>query len=164
MLAHDIVGQCVDRTGGHTPSFLENDEVARDSSRKRELLLYEQHGHASLAIEPQDDVADLVDDVRLDAFGRLIEDQKPRLENHGSANRELLLLATRQVAAAPMAHLLQDGKQVEDLRRNGARSVPPSGEANAQVLLHRELGENLPPQSAPVIESAEDFWLNHTSC
>ncbi len=62
--------------------------------RERQLLLDEQHRDArTVLIEPQDDAADLVHDVRLDPLGRLVQDQQARLEHERAADRELLLLA-----------------------------------------------------------------------
>ena len=52
-------------------------------------------------LSAEDHVADLVDDVRLDAFGRFVQNQQLRLEHERPADRELLLLAAGQIAAAP---------------------------------------------------------------
>ena len=93
----------------------------------------------------QDDVADLVDDVRLNAFGGLVEDQQRRLEHERAADRQLLLLPARQIAAAPLQHLLQHREQLEDPRRNRPRAVLAHAEPDAQVLLDRQLRKDLAP-------------------
>ena len=110
---------------GHAAAFFENAELAGDPPRERQLLLDQQHRDARVPIEPQDDVADLVHDVRLNAFGRLVQDQQLRLEHERAADRELLLLSAGEIAAAPAEHLLQDR---ETGRRSAAEShALPSG-------------------------------------
>ena len=143
MCADDVVGQLVDRPAGRRAAFLENAEFAGDPPRERQLLLDQQHRDARVAIEPQDDVADLVHDVRLNAFGRLVQNQQRRLEHERAADRELLLLSAREIAAAPAQHLLQHRKQVEDLRRNRTPAAGARREADAQVLLDRQLRKDL---------------------
>ena len=96
-----------------------------------------------VAIQLEDDVADLVHDVRLDAFGRFVEDEQRRFEDERAADRQLLLLAAGEIAAAPVEHLLEHGEQVEDLRRNRTGAVLPDAEADAQVLLDGQLREDL---------------------
>jgi hypothetical protein len=56
-----------------------------------------------VALIPQqrDHPADLLDDVGLDALGRLVEQQQFGLGDHRAGDAQLLLLAARQVAAAP---------------------------------------------------------------
>ncbi|PWG74602.1 hypothetical protein DF186_17065, partial [Enterococcus hirae] len=54
-----------------------------------------------------------------------------------------LLLAARERAAALAAAFLEEGKARVDVRRHrGAAPAPPHG-AEQQVLLHRQLGEDL---------------------
>ena len=93
----------------------------------------------------EDDVADLVHDVRLNPFGRLVENEQRRLEHERAADRELLLLPAGQIAAAPVQHLLQHREQLEDLFRNRARAVLAHAEADAQVLLDGQLREDFAP-------------------
>src|SRR5262249_13675700 len=76
VLVCHVVGQFTDRATHHTPALLENPELASDAPGERKLLLDEQHGDALLLVERQQDVSDFVDHVRLNAFGRLVEDQQ----------------------------------------------------------------------------------------
>src|SRR4029077_20082128 len=63
---------------------------------------------------------------------------------HGrAADGELLLLPSREIAAAAIQHLLQDGEQIEDLGRDGSGAVLPYTQADSQVFFDRELRENL---------------------
>ena len=57
-------------------------------------------------------------------------------------DRELLLLAAGQVAAAAVQHLLEHREQLEQFLRDGG-AARLGGQPHAQVLLHREAGEDL---------------------
>src|SRR5690606_41650215 len=57
----------------------------------------------------------LLDDRRLDALGRLVEQQHLRLGGERARDRELLLLAAGEVAAAAALHLQQHRKQLIDV-------------------------------------------------
>src|SRR5690606_35432450 len=78
MLPHQVVGQSFDAAAGDDSAFVDDAELARNATCERQLLFDEQHGQLLLLIELEDDIADLVDDVRLNAFGRFIEDQELR--------------------------------------------------------------------------------------
>jgi hypothetical protein len=52
-----------------------------------------------------DHALDVLDDRRLDALGRLVEDQQARTACQRAADGELLLLAAGEVAAAPAQHV-----------------------------------------------------------
>jgi hypothetical protein len=75
----------------------------------------------------------------------LIENQQPRLEHQSAPDGELLLLAAREVSAAPAQHGLQHGKHFEDGRRDLAFAGLAQGQADAQILFDRELREYLAP-------------------
>ena len=76
-----------------------------------------------------------VDDVGLDALGRLVEDQELRLERQRAPDGQLLLLAAREIAAAPLEHLFSTGNSVEDAFAGMSRAAPVGREPDAQVLL-----------------------------
>ena len=68
------------------------------------VVLLDQDDRHGLAVgQHADDPADVLDDARLDAFGRLVEDQQLRAGRQRARDRELLLLAAGEVAAAPVA-------------------------------------------------------------
>src|SRR5690606_28748688 len=92
-------------------------EAVAEATHERQLLLDDEHRQAELVVQAADHAADLRDDAGLDALRRLVEDQKPRLENERARNRELLLLAAGQVAAAPLQHRAQHRKELEDEAR-----------------------------------------------
>lgn len=56
------VGERVYGTGGDHASLLQHGEVVRGMPRKRYVLLNEDDRHADLAIEPDDDLFNLLDD------------------------------------------------------------------------------------------------------
>ncbi len=90
--------------------------------------------------------ADLLDHRRLDAFGRFVEDQQLRLAGQRAADRQLLLLAAGEIAAAPLLHLAQHREQLVDLLRYPAGlGAGEARQPHQQVLFHRQARENLPP-------------------
>ena len=93
-----------------------------------------------LALRPQqrDNPADILDDARLDALGRFVQHQQARLHHQRPRDGELLLLAARQIAAAPAQHRLQHRKQVEDVVRHPTLAARQDGEPGLQILPHRQ--------------------------
>src|SRR5713226_9250810 len=145
MRAHHLVRQLADRTGSDAAALVENRELARHAACERQLLLDQQYGKAFFLVQLQDDVADFVDDVGLNAFGWLVKNQQLRFEDEGAADRELLLLPARKVAATPVQHLLQHGKQAEDTTRNRTGAVPAHAQADAQIFLNGQRRINFAP-------------------
>src|SRR5690606_25683893 len=92
--------------------------------------------------EQADDALYVLDDRRLDALGRLVEDEQPGAGRERASDRELLLLAAREVAAPPAQHGVQDREELEQLVRDAAGAAA-GREAHAQVLLDGEPGEDL---------------------
>ena len=74
-----------------------------------------------------DGAADILDDRRLDAFGRLVEHQQLRPHHQRAADGQLLLLAAGQVAAAPRQHLLQHRETARTHASGTLRSARFSG-------------------------------------
>ena len=60
------------------------------------------HGEAALVAQALQHLDDLVDDRRLDALGRLVEQNQARLAAEAARQRQQLLLAARQCAAGPV--------------------------------------------------------------
>src|SRR5271154_2005409 len=123
MCADNFVGEFTDRSCNHPPPVRKDAELAGYAARKWQLLLNKQYSQALLLVQPQDNVANFVDDVGLDSFGGLIENQQLRFENERPANCQLLLLPAGKVAAAPVQHLLEHRKQIEDARRDHPGAV-----------------------------------------
>ena len=87
--------------------------------------------------------AEILDDRRLDAFGRLVEQQHLRVAGERARDRQLLLLAAGQIAAAPLGKVGQDRKQFENLI--GDFALAGDHQPGLDVLLDRHGAENLPP-------------------
>src|SRR6185312_2209518 len=87
----------------------------RDGRGEAEILFDEQDGEA-LLLERADGLADLLNDDRRQALGRLVEQQKPRAGAQDAGDRQHLLLAAGKLAALAEAEpLLEIGKQLENL-------------------------------------------------
>src|SRR5688500_15870920 len=100
VLPDEIVRELWNISARNHSALVEDPEFTRNAASERQLLFDEQHGEISLFVQTQDDIADLVNDVRLDAFGGLIEDQQAGFEHQRAPDGELLLLAAGQIAAA----------------------------------------------------------------
>jgi hypothetical protein len=95
--------------------------------------------------ELADHAPDQLDDVGLDALGRFVHQQDAGPRDQRARDGKLLLLPARQVAAAPVLHLLEDGEQLEDAVGNGTLPLRQAGKARLQVLAHRQQREDHPP-------------------
>ena len=102
-----------------------------------EILLDQQHRDLALAAQRLQHLDHLVDDDRRQPFGRLIHDQEPGIEQQRAADRQHLLLAARELAAAVPAALGQAREKLIDARHRprplGARPLH-----QAQMLVDRE--------------------------
>src|SRR5712664_3504713 len=59
-------------------ALLNDENPLRERGDEIEILLDQDHGESALIAQPQQDLDDLVDDRRLDAFGRLVEKNEAR--------------------------------------------------------------------------------------
>ena len=82
----------------------------------------------------------VLDDRGLDAFGRLVQQQHLRLGGERARDRELLLLAAGQVAAAAALHFQQHREQLVDVA--GHLGLAGDDQAGLDVFLHRHGGED----------------------
>src|SRR5438105_2183732 len=119
------------------------DALAR-FERQRHVLLDQEDGDA-LAMQRIDDLVNLRDHARHQAFGRLVEQDDLGLQHHGARDGEHLLLAARQRAAglvAPFAEHREVGEHLVEqllLARLGDAGAVKTG---AQVFHHRQQAEN----------------------
>ena len=67
------------RAGHDNPTLLHHGEAVRCLARKRDILLDQHDGQADLLVETNDNGFDFLDDRRLDAFVRLIEQDDLRI-------------------------------------------------------------------------------------
>src|SRR5712675_2222804 len=138
-LFHVRVQFRIDETFDDSPVF--HDEIAIGDGRcEAEILLDQENGEA-LLLESPNGAADLLDDDRREAFGRLVEQEQPRAGAQDAADGEHLLLAPRQLAALARAQaLLEVGKQREDAIEPETARLHHRREQ--QVLLDAQRGEN----------------------
>src|SRR5215469_1504319 len=99
-------------------SIFDHKNAVRDVEREAQHLLGNKDCEMSFIADTPERAADLPDDGRLDAFGRLVEEEHLGLAGERSGNGELLLLAAREVAAAPAAHFLQDREKLLNVLRH----------------------------------------------
>ena len=79
---------------------------------------------------------DVLDDRRLDAFGRLVEQQHLRIGRQRARDGELLLLAAGEIAAAPSSHFRAAPGTARRSRR-GISLLAGRDQAGVDVLLDR---------------------------
>jgi hypothetical protein len=106
MGTHDFVCEFADFSGNNTAAVGEDAELAGHAARKGQLLFDEKNRETFFFVQAQDNVSNFVHDIRLDAFGRLVENQELGSQNERAADRELLLLPAGQIAAPAVEHLL----------------------------------------------------------
>src|SRR3984893_501633 len=68
-------------------------EMVAERAGKVEILLDQHDGDLAERAQIGDGAADILDDRRLDTFGRLVEQKEPRAHHQRTADGELLLLA-----------------------------------------------------------------------
>src|SRR5881296_722490 len=94
-----------------------------------------------LVLEGGDGVRKRLHSDRREAFRGLVEQQQARTRHEGAGDRQHLLLAAREAAAALVRPVGQLGEQAEDaLDREAALGA----DADREVLRHRQVGEDPP--------------------
>src|SRR5260370_31203198 len=99
-------------------SILHHQDAVGDFENEAQHLLAHHDGEIAHLADLLEELGDLLDDRRLDAFGRLIEQEDFWIAGERARDRELLLLAARQVAAGAFLALPQHREQAEDLVPN----------------------------------------------
>src|SRR5712672_3185063 len=131
------------RAGIDDSAAVHDGEVVAKLERKVEILL-DQHGcNLAEVAQIRDGAADVLDDRGLDALGWLVEQQRARPHHQRAADRELLLLAAGEVAAAPAEHAVEHRKEREHIVRDAAVLALERREAGLEIFLDREQRKNL---------------------
>src|SRR5580698_6023436 len=120
-------------------------EMVAEFAGKVEILLDQHDGDLAERAQIGDGAADILDDRRLDAFGRLVEQEKPRPHHQRSPDGKLLLLAARKVAAAPAQHGFEHREQREHVVGHAARLARQRRKTGAQIFLDCEQRKDFPP-------------------
>jgi hypothetical protein len=139
------VGGCDD------PAEVEHHAPVRDRQRGPRVLLDQHDRDAVLPAEPHHHVHHLRHDLGREPERRLVEQQHPGPCDQGARDHQHLPLAARQGARQLAAAVGQRPEALVRLGQRGRPVGPPGGEAgprhhaDAQVLLHRELGDHALP-------------------
>ena len=111
-------------------------DVAGDRRRHPDILLDHEHGDVAFLAEPHQHLLDLRDDDGREPFGRLVHDQEARIGDQRARDRQHLLLAAGELAAAIVLALGQARECVVDaLDRPRAA---PHARGHAQMLVDGE--------------------------
>src|SRR5260370_23806287 len=101
-------------------------------------ILFDQENRNALGLHLLDDTKHLAHDQRRQTLRRLIENQEPRVEQQGAADREHLLFAARKLTAAIELALLEAREQLVDSLDSPRASA---FERNLEIFLDAEIGE-----------------------
>lgn len=82
-----------------------------------QALLDQDDGEPARRLKSDDDVFDLIDDRRLDAFGRFIQQQYFWIGEQGTSDCQLLLLSSAQDTTRPLQNLRELGKRLTDVQQ-----------------------------------------------
>src|SRR5437667_2641980 len=99
--------------GHHFPAR-EHDVMICERLGKIVVLLDEQDRHFAARYQLADRALYVLDDRRLNAFRRLVEDQQPGAHRERATDGELLLLASGKISAAPVQHSSQYREHFKD--------------------------------------------------
>ena len=89
---------CASTSRSIRPRSIDDDAVG-DVEDEVEVLLDDDERQLVALAQAGEDLADLLDDRRLDAFRRLVEEEQPRHRDQRATEGEDLLLAARERAA-----------------------------------------------------------------
>src|SRR5208282_2527717 len=121
------------------PAVLHDEKSIGQSRGEAEILLDEQD-RETLPLELGDGAADLLNDDRRETLCRFVEHQESRAGAQDPRDREHLLLAPGQLAAAAGETLAQIGKEREDPLDAHRAGLADLGREE-QILLDRQTGE-----------------------
>jgi hypothetical protein len=110
-------------------------DAVGEAERGSQVLLDQQHGNPA-SRDIRNLVADLRDQLRHDAFGRLVEDDELRLHHEAARDRQHLLLAAREGAGSLPQPFLEARKAREHVFERALLRRPAQPEQ--KVLLDRE--------------------------
>ena len=121
------------------------DDAVGDAAREAHLVGHAEHRHAVLG-QADHGVEHLLDHLRVERRGRLVEQHDLRVHAEGARNRDALLLAARELARV-LVRLLRDAdpRQVLHRRRLGFRRAQAARAHRRQraVLQHGQVREQV---------------------
>ena len=109
-------------------------------------MLGQQDRQALLGTQLDQGLGHLADDVRLNAFGGLVQKQQPRLGNQGSRQGQQLLFPTRQRTTLAVQQAFQTGKQTQYPVQGGLLGFAQCGRpGHAQIFPSAQTSQNATP-------------------
>ncbi len=148
-------GEFLDQAGGaeavagdfrfHRAAFEHQDAVGQPGE-EFQILLDQQQGEAATGPDRRQRLRHLLDDRRLDAFGRLVEQEQHRIGDQAARDCENLLFAAAEHAALAVEQRDQARKVGDDPVDTGVGAGVAGFRApgEMQVFAHREVGEDAP--------------------
>ena len=118
----EVFGEVGGFSFGHNLASVHDEEVVGEFPDEIEVLFYDEYGHVFGGDQVLEHFSDLLNDVGLNAFGGFVEDEEFGVGGEGSADGELLLLASGEVSTAAAFHFLQNGEEFVDFLED-ARSL-----------------------------------------
>src|SRR5690606_13478011 len=85
----------------------------------------------------------MLNNIGLNPFGGFVQNEQARLSHERPTDSQLLLLATRQIAAIAMCHFLEHREQLINKCRNAFWGFSGGG-ADQQILFYRQSRKNIP--------------------
>src|SRR5437764_714465 len=137
-----IPTQGLRRAVEHDAAVPHDQRAVRDRHRDRELLLDQQHRHAA-RLERLQVLAHHFHDLGREALGGFVDDDQVRVAHERAAQREHLLLAPGQHTRFGVLPLLQAREHAVHVVERPAPLVLRALLPQHQVLVHRELGEDV---------------------
>src|SRR5204863_4522242 len=123
-------------TGINNGAAIHHHEMVAELAGEIKILLDEDDGYLPQVPQIGNRTTNILDDGRLNALGRLIEQQYPRLHDKGAPDRELLLLPARQISAAAPQHIGEHRKQRKYVVRNCAPVARERRETSLEIFLY----------------------------
>src|SRR5680860_987200 len=108
-IGEEIIGRGV----LHDPALVHEDDTVRGGAGEAHLVGHDDHGHATLG-EVDHDVEHLLDHLRVERRGRLVEEHHLGIHRQRAGNRDPLLLTTRELCRV-LVGLVGDVDSLEQL-------------------------------------------------
>src|SRR5579864_4956983 len=143
MAANHVLVQTFDWAFGDDGAAVHDVEAVADVGAKIQVLLDQQNADFPFGFDLQQRFADLINDVRLDAFSRLVEDKNFGTGQQGAGDGELLLLAAAQDAAFALEHFFQDRKQFQHAVHLAVRFRAVHDKTELQIFPDRQVRKNI---------------------
>ncbi|QTK80690.1 hypothetical protein AT6N2_C3204 [Agrobacterium tumefaciens] len=128
----------------HDLAAVHDVDVVGKFAAEIQILLDQQDRHAGGIAQIFNRTADILDDRRLNALGRLVEHKDFRPRDQRPADGKLLLLTAGEIAAAARQHGLQHRKQAENIIRDEPLLARQRRITALQIFLNAQQRKDFP--------------------